>query len=281
MTFLPRFAMRARLAVALLGLALALACAHEAIPTQTPYDRSWPSWNAVLANYAAPEGVDYAALKAHPQKLEQALAEFQAVRPETFDAWSDADRLAYLINVHNAFTVKRIVDSWPVRSIAETRSVGSPFKAHDVPVLGREWSLLELRERVMSAEFLQARALFLLNWGERGCAPLPQVAVTGLNLADLMERQPRLFMANPAYFKYQPLERRITVSELFLPYEEDFIRDFTKWQIFFQRYGPDDKIIYMKTRPPRIRFEGFDHRVNYAPEPAGETAQPVKPAPAK
>lgn len=257
----PR-AVALRLAALLLPLCLLVACAHKPVPTQVAYDRTWPAWNKVVAHYAHPDGVDYAALAAQRAELDAALAAFQAVRPETFAAWPEADRLAYLINVHNAFAIKRVIDVWPVDSIAGTRFLGSPLKARDIGIIGRTWSLAELQREIMGSEYVESRALFLINWGERGCAPLAPVAITSVNLPDLLERQARRFLSDPEYCTYDQREFVISLSPLLEQYEPELMRDFTNWWIFLQRYLPADQARIAKIHPPRVRFLDFDRRLN-------------------
>ncbi|NBW98839.1 DUF547 domain-containing protein, partial [bacterium] len=44
----------------------------------------------------------------------------------TYQSWDEKDQLAFLINAYNVFTVKLILDHYPVKSI---KDIGSLFKS--------------------------------------------------------------------------------------------------------------------------------------------------------
>ena len=76
------------------------------------FDQEHNLWNDVLKNAVVADGqstaVRYASLKADLTKLTSYLKEVEAVTRPEFDSWKPHQRLAFLINVYNAFTVKLI-----------------------------------------------------------------------------------------------------------------------------------------------------------------------------
>src|SRR5262249_51541699 len=150
-------------------------------------------------------------------------------------------------------------------SMSATRLIGSPLGVSDIPVLERHWSLGELREEIMSREYLDVRSIFLLNWCERGCAPLVNIAITGLNLGDLQERQARVFFAGERYGNYTKEERLVRFGPVRERYEAAILRDSTTGQAFTRRYLPAKEATLAKAQPPRVRFLSADHQLNNAP----------------
>ena len=99
-------------------LALALATAALAAPA---FDPTHAGFDALLKRHVADGRVNYAALKAAPQPLDAYLDRLAAVPEAEFKAWPEKERLAFLINLYNAATLKLIVENYPIKSI---RSIG-------------------------------------------------------------------------------------------------------------------------------------------------------------
>jgi hypothetical protein len=71
-----------------------------------------------------------------PQALESYLDGLSAVQEAQFNAWTESQQLAFLINLYNAATLKLIADHYPVKSI---KDIGNLFKGpRDQPVV-RLW----------------------------------------------------------------------------------------------------------------------------------------------
>lgn len=226
------------------------------------FDPLYRDWNTVLARHATVEGVNYAALAHERATLDCAVEALQALERAEFEAWPRERRLAFLINAHNIFAVRRIVDRWPLGSVF-ARQRWRWMRGYDrIELIGERWDLFELADEVTGDEYLRARALFLLNWGEAGCAPLPTVAVTDANLHALIARQTQRLFTNPATFRYDKDDAVIRVTPLIQRYRAPIERDFTTIRIFIENHVPPDDARTMRNRPPRIRYLEFDHALN-------------------
>jgi hypothetical protein len=252
----------------LAGLLAACASAPKPVPSFNP---DYADWNAVLTKYVTAEGVDYAALAAGRDPLTRALAIAREVTPAQFAGWTRPARLAFLINVHNMAAMDRVARRWPVDSIQATRGLGSALAARDIALLGEKRSLASLRAEIMGAEYLEARAIFLLNWAQAGCVTLPPVALNEHNLTDLLERQARLFFGDARWCRYDLRRSRIELSPLVRDYREDFERDFTTLWVLLDRYLPEPLAKGASRRPPRIQWLEFDTTLN---APSGGTVEP-------
>src|SRR5215475_10313962 len=87
-----------------------------------PFDASHGDWSALLARRVSDGWVDYAGWKRADQgALATYLGRLGEVDRACFEQFSGAERLAFWINAYNAYTVRLILDHYPVRSI---RSIG-------------------------------------------------------------------------------------------------------------------------------------------------------------
>jgi hypothetical protein len=285
MAWRPSFGMTWIVGLCLLA---ALGCGHaRPIAVQTGrFDHDYPEWNAILARDATPDGFNYAGLSQHRDLLDQALAAMRSVSRHDFDNWPADRRLAFLINAHNAHAIDRVLKHYPVASIERTRFWGSALDARDVPLLERLWSLRELSAEVM-ARSTDVRAIFLLNWAEAGCVPLPSVAIAERNMPDLLDRQARLFLADPRNCQYDYDHRVMRLSSLIRDDMPGIERDFTTLWIFLKRYLPPDQASQLALNRPRVRWIDFDAALNDARRPGAtesvnalETIVPPPPVPA-
>ena len=75
-------------------------------------------WNKLVQNHVSKDGnVDYRGFQSDSAQLDQYLEELSSHPPGK--NWTEKEQLAYWINAYNAFTVKLIVDHYPVKSIKD------------------------------------------------------------------------------------------------------------------------------------------------------------------
>ena len=100
----------------LLALMFALLLSHGA---HAAFDHEHAAWDALVKKHVQwlPDNkqsrVDYAAFKADRAELRKVLDAYSGVTRAEFDAWSAPQRMAFLINAYNAFTVELILTEYP------------------------------------------------------------------------------------------------------------------------------------------------------------------------
>ena len=273
---------RINICLALLAVAWTCSCSRAQVKAggepSAVFDPHYRAWNTVLLTHVTPQGVDYASLAASPAPLDEALAEMESVEPATFNGWQRADRLAFLINAHNAHAVARIVRHYPAESLAETsRWLPARWRC-DIRLLGRHWSLASLADEIMGERYQDSRAIFLLNWAEQGCSPLPPVAVTGRNYAYLADRQTRLCLADASRQQYDSRRRIIHLTPLVKTYRKDLERDYTTLWGFLERFLPGEPAGQIHNIRPRIRYLAFDRSLNQSAEAYTQVEEPANAA---
>lgn len=263
-----------RLTLAMLGVALAVlatGCFRSPQPrlVEWPFDPSYPALDRLLARNATPDGLQYDELQRDPSDLKILKLELAEVDKDEYERFTRPAKLAFLINAHNVHAIDRVVKDYPVESIEDTEWLGSALEARDIRLIGRRWSLLQLRDEIMGPAFKDSRAIFLLNWGMRGCAPLPGVAPTAENIDELLERQTHDFIQNEDYNEFDQRRRRFIASSLLQTWREPIERDYTTLHLFIERFSKPDVAARIRAFPPRIVFEPFDTAVNDAVELPG------------
>src|SRR4051812_16902618 len=100
------------------------------------FDHTHAAWNDLLKRTVvlAPDGnasrIDYAGLKREQAALSAYLDSLSAVTSAEYKDWAREQRLAFLINAYNAFTVKLVLTRYPaLKSIKDLGSfLQSPWK---------------------------------------------------------------------------------------------------------------------------------------------------------
>ena len=83
------------------------------------FDHGHSAWHRLLARHVVwvadgtASQVDYAGFQADAQELQAYLDALSAVTADEFSGWSRGQRLAFLINAYNAFTVQLILTRYP------------------------------------------------------------------------------------------------------------------------------------------------------------------------
>ena len=124
-------------------------CSHKsekgaAVPTpkSVGFDHQHPGLAKVLAKVGGRFGmVDYGLLKKDPAELEAYLDLVATVPHSQFDGWTRPRRMAFLLNVYNATTLKLLADHHPVLSIEEIGGLWSVWDLKVVRLFGKKISL--------------------------------------------------------------------------------------------------------------------------------------------
>lgn len=197
-----------------------------------PFDQSHSEWQGLLQRHVvvAADGtgsaVDYAAMQGEHAALEAYLAQISAVSEPTFSRWTQEQRLAFLINAYNAFTIELILTRYPdLNSIRELGSTfSSPWKEPFFILLGSRRSLDDIEHGMIRkpGAFDDPRVHFALVCASVGCPMLRNEAYVADQLDAQLDDGMRRFLADRTRNRYDPVGRRLDVSLIFDWYGSDF-----------------------------------------------------------
>lgn len=179
---------------------------------------SHETWDALLKKHVSATGqVNYKGIKAEKSKLEDYLKILSTNAPE--ESWSKAEQMAFWINAYNAFTIKLIVDSYPIASITNLHA-GKPWDQKWIKIGSKTYSLNNIENDILRPQFKDARIHFAVNCAAKSCPPLLNAAWTAANLNSNLDAQAKKFINNPAFNKLS--EKKVEVSKIFEWYAADF-----------------------------------------------------------
>lgn len=154
------------------------------------------------------------------------LGQMAAVGPEEFAQWPKPDRLAFLINAYNAWTIELILTRYPdLKSIKEMGSFFvSPWKQDFVELFGKTISLDELEHGMIRAPGIydDPRIHFAVNCASISCPLLLDEAYEAEKLEQQLTAQTRVFLSNPRMNRAEA--GQLKLSSIFKWYRKDFER---------------------------------------------------------
>ncbi|MFP5306394.1 MAG: DUF547 domain-containing protein [Gammaproteobacteria bacterium] len=168
--------------------------------------------------------VDYDGLQREHAQLRAALAQWSAVEQGTFDGWTRAQQMAFLINAYNGFTLELILTRYPdLKSIRDLGSLlRSPWKQPFFTLLGERRTLDWIEHDVLRPRYRDARVHFAVNCASIGCPALRPEPYVAERLDGQLDDQTRRFLTDRTRNRYNAADGRLHLSQIFRWYEDDF-----------------------------------------------------------
>jgi hypothetical protein len=180
-------------------------------------DQTHQLFNNLLQKYVTSYGsVNYLALKQDEKSLDRYLNELSKNIPDNSSSRNVS--LAYWINAYNAFTLKLILDNYPLKSITDLNN-GKPWDVKWITLGNKKYSLNNIENDIIRPVYKDARIHFALNCAAISCPPLLNKAFTSNNIEELMDTQTRNFINSQAN---DLGSTKIKVSKVFDWYKKDF-----------------------------------------------------------
>jgi len=213
------------------------------------FDHAHAAWSALLGKHVVViEGgkasqVRYAGFARDRAALEAYLDSLSGVSEAQFNGWSKAQRMSFLINAYNAYTVEKILTRYPdLKSIWDFGKVfGNPFKDRFFTLLGRAGTLDRIEHDLLRARgaYDEPRVHFALNCASIGCPMLREEAYVAARLDAQLEEQAVRFLSDRSRNRYDAQQGRLEVSRIF-----DWFRD--DWTSGYR--GLDGKDVPIRSR---------------------------------
>lgn len=199
-----------------------------AITGAAQFDRTHAGYDALLKQFVTDGRVDYQGLKADTTALDRYLDSTAGVSKAAFNAWTESERLALLINLYNAATLKLIVDHYPVKSIKKIGSIiKGPWDQPVVRLFGETITLNNMEHDIVRKRYNEPRIHLALVCAAKGCPPLRSEAYVASKLDAQLDEQSRRFLASPAGLRIDRGKKVVYFSSIFKWYGEDFVAGFS------------------------------------------------------
>ena len=168
--------------------------------------------------------VDYQSLKNNETLLDNYLAYIQNNEP-TKD-WSSNKKKAFWINTYNAYTIKIILNNYPLKSIRDIKIDGeTAWKIPFVKIGQKRYTLDQIEHEILRKKFNDPRIHVGINCASVSCPRLWDFAFTEDNIASSLDNLMKEFINDTTRNKIS--KKNVALSEIFNWFSKDFIKNGT------------------------------------------------------
>jgi hypothetical protein len=216
-------------------------------------------WNDLLEKYVSPEGkVNYKGFISEKDKFDLYLTKLSNYPPA--EDWSRQERLAYWINAYNAFTIKLIIENYPIESITDLHPtlylplVNTVWHKEFFQIGGEDESLNDIEHKILRKDFNEPRIHFAIVCASESCPKLKNEAFIPEKIESQLEGQAREFINDPT--KNRISKDQIEISRIFQWFKGDFTKQESLIE-YLNRFS-DKKI----SDDAKVRFMDYDWSLN-------------------
>ncbi len=236
--------------------------AYASRPDGPTFDHT--AFDRLLLQFVDEKGfVDYAALELRKDELHRYL---DALSRAPFDAMGRNERLALLINAYNAFTLRLILDYYPVGSIRDIPA-NRRWDDRRWNIGGRAYSLHEIEHEQIRPMFREPRIHFALVCAAVGCPMLRREAYVATRVDELLDDQSRRTHENERWVRYESGASTIWLTSLYEWYAGDFEQVAGSILDYAARYRKELARDLEAGHRPEVRFLDYDWSLNAQHEP--------------
>jgi hypothetical protein len=254
---MTKHSFRLALVAFMLGLTLSFPAAAS------DFDQAHALFTGLLTNYVKDARVDYAGLKAHSEDLNRYLGQVAAVNKAEFKKWSEPQQIAFLGNAYNAYTLKLIIDHYPLKSIKDIGSfLNGPWDQPVVKLFGETMDLNTVEHKILRVDYTEPRLHFVLVCAAKGCPPLRSEAYVGTRLEEQLVDQAKQFLATREKNRVETAQRTIFLSPIFKWYGGDFEKKSGSVLAALKPYWPEKAAAALAKGNFKIRYTDYDWTLN-------------------
>lgn len=242
-------------------------------------------YTMALGNYVDDAGlVNYAGLKANPTDLNAYLTSVANFSPDAFEELNESDRIAFWCNAYNAYTLKAIIDHFPIKSSFfrslthpknSIRQIAGVWDKLRWPVMGERITLDTIEHETLRVHFDEPRIHAALVCAAMSCPPLRNEPYDGDRLDEQLNEQMANYLSDPDRFRIDRENNVVYLSSILEWYGEDFVKSYGV-DAGFGGLGPveravlnaltshvsDDDAEYLRTSEYGVRYLDYDWSLN-------------------
>ena len=257
--------------------------------TETPktvVDDFYAVYNKVLADYIDKDGkVNYSRLRRKRGELFAAVKALDKIEPEVFMATLDKnEKKAFWINAHNLFTLKLIIDNYPIQPRPfmilypdnSIMQIPGGREKTIFKVIGFEYTLKEIEREQLLLDFKDPRIIFALTYASKGAAFMRNEAYIPDKLDEQLTDQVKRFVSNDKGMKIDRNSNIVYLSDIFNWYKQEIISSKYGKIKKFRKYKPHvraslnmildhidgDDAKYIESQNYTVKFRIFDWHLN-------------------
>ena len=250
------------------------------------FDHSHGVFNELLNEYVVDAKVNYKGFIDSSVEFNNYLESLNNVDPERFNSWTEKQKIAFWINAYNAFTIKAIIDHYPIKrsftligifyapknSILQIPGVWKKLKFNAV---GSEVTLDHIEHGILRKEFNEPRIHAAINCASISCPDLRNEAYTADRLDSQLSDASSIFVNSKSKGVLIDKESgKVRISKIFKWFGEDFYKSYSS-ETFMLRsskqngslgyiveYIDDDEKKYILEGNYKLKYLPYDWGLN-------------------
>jgi len=252
------------------------------------FDHSYATYNSLLNRYVINARVNYEGFINSRAKFETFLRTLGSVDKDVFESWTEEQRLAFWINAYNAFTIKAIIDHYPIKrsftlvgifyapsnSILQIKGVWTKLQFR---ALGNMVTLDEIEHQILRKKFNEPRIHMAINCASISCPDLRNEAYTPEKLEEQLADASINFVNNPDKGVYvNEQSGKVKLSKIFKWFGDDFINNYGSKKLFNNYSLKENAVLnftseyieseevkeYLMNNKLKIGYLGYDWHLN-------------------
>lgn len=218
-------------------------------PVHIAFDHEHALLDSVLQKHVLQGRVDYHTLHRDTATLDRYLETLARIEPAAYEKWTRAQKLALWINAYNAFTLRVILDHYPItRSVfadplrrypaSSIRQIPGVWKLRRWPVAGSTWTLDHMEHVILRRELVEPRIHFVLVCASIGCPLLENRAFGASTLELRLEQAADNYIHRDGKVQIDRKNRAVRLPQIFSWFAEDF-KPLPEFAGHFARHPPE------------------------------------------
>lgn len=194
-----------------------------AIITVSQVNAQTTTFNSLLQKHVTEAGVvDYKSFKNDEAKLDTYITYLEKTTPSS--SWSENKQKAFWINAYNAYTIKKILENYPLKSIMDIKEDGkTAWKIPFAKVGGKTYTLDYIEHDILRKKLFDARIHVGVNCASGSCPKLGNTAFTEENIDATLEKLMVAFVNDSSRNKIT--NKKVQISSIFDWFKEDFTKN--------------------------------------------------------
>tara|TARA_R110002126_G_C10490437_1_gene503716 strand:+ start:24360 stop:25070 length:711 start_codon:yes stop_codon:yes gene_type:complete len=180
-------------------------------------------FNNLLQTHVSTDGiVDYKSFKADKLKLDSYISYLEKTTPD--NSWSANKQKAFWINAYNAYTIKLILENYPLKSILDIKKDGkTAWKISFAKVGGETYTLDHIEHEILRKTLFDPKIHVGVNCASGSCPKLGNVAFTEENVEAELTKLMMAFINDGSRNKID--KKKVQISEIFNWFKDDFTKN--------------------------------------------------------
>jgi len=231
------------------------------------FEQSHSIYDFLLKKYVHNGGVDYKGFIYSSEEFNTYLKQLGSVSESDYANWSREEKLAFWINAYNAFTIKAVIEHYPIErnvSLASIiypknsiRQINGVWDKLRFRAVGKMVTLNEIEHGILRKEFKETRIHFAIVCASLGCPDLRDEAYKANVINEQLEKAATEFINNPQKgFGINPADRRVRLSKIFNWFGGDFIERYESTELFKDRSPKERAVLNFVRKHLRSEEEG-------------------------